>query len=569
MNDAWKFSELKYARPDLRVYQAMFEDSARRVEEATEGEEVLQTILEVDEMSRRADDLVRVALIRNTMDTKNPFYMEQQRWFDENMIYYDEAVLKFKDAVYNSAFRGYIEEMLGAEYFIDADIQRKTFSEDCIELYQKEGELATEYQAILESIEVEILGENRDLNQLKALFGHEDRSVRKEAFDALAKHLKKNEARLEEIWDGLIKVRNQIGQNLGHENYITAGYLDNRHLYYTPEDVEVFRNQVVGELVPLCEKLYKAQQERLGLDELMTYDEKAVFPGGNIHGIGNAEEMMQRTAELYHALSPETGEFIDFMLEHELIDYEDRPGKASISYGIILLAKKAPFVFTRFNGTSADFQVATGDIGEAFVRYVASNKQQIKEYYDPSTEVLETYALSMGQFAYDYAEILFGDEADKCRFYNMQDLISVIVSACLVDEFEHICYANPDLTPKERTAEWRRLEKKYMPWRKYDEEFMERGGYWYSVPHIFIYPLYYIGYSLARVHALEMKKKYAEDPKGTWQNFMELIEQGGKLNYKEIVEKAGLTPLFQEGAVKQAMSYAKEVMEEYLEKPII
>ena len=97
---------------------------------------------------------------------------------------------------------------------------------------------------------------------------------------------------------------------------------------------------------------------------------------------------------------------------------------------------------------------------------------------------------------------------------------------------------------------------------------MERGGYWYSVPHIFIYPLYYIGYSLARVHALEMKKKYAEDPKGTWQNFMELIEQGGKLNYKEIIEKAGLTPLFQEGAVKQAMSYAKEVMEEYLEKPI-
>ena len=569
MNDAWKFSELKYARPDLRVYQAMFEDSARRVEEATEGEEVLQTILEVDEMSRRADDLVRVALIRNTMDTKNPFYMEQQRWFDENMIYYDEAVLKFKDAVYNSAFRGYIEEMLGAEYFIDADIQRKTFSEDCIELYQKEGELATEYQAILESIEVEILGENRDLNQLKALFGHEDRSVRKEAFDALAKHLKKNETRLEEIWDGLIKVRNQIGQNLGHENYITAGYLDNRHLYYTPEDVEVFRNQVVEELVPLCEKLYKAQQERLGLDELMTYDEKAVFPGGNIHGIGNAEEMMQRTAELYHALSLETGEFIDFMLEHELIDYEDRPGKASISYGIILLAKKAPFVFTRFNGTSADFQVATGDIGEAFVRYVASNKQQIKEYYDPSTEVLETYALSMGQFAYDYAEILFGEEADRCRFYNMQDLISVIVSACLVDEFEHICYANPDFTPKERTAEWRRLEKKYMPWRKYDEEFMERGGYWYSVPHIFIYPLYYIGYSLARVHALEMKKKYAEDPKGTWQNFMELIEQGGKLNYKEIIEKAGLTPLFQEGAVKQAMSYAKEVMEEYLEKPII
>ena len=126
-NDVWKFSELKYARPDLKVYKDLFADAILRVEEAESGEDVMQLILEVDEMTRKADDLVRVAFIRHSMDTKDPFYDEQQRWFDENMIYYDQAVLNFREAVYNSQFKDYIEEKLGKQYFIDFEVQQKTF----------------------------------------------------------------------------------------------------------------------------------------------------------------------------------------------------------------------------------------------------------------------------------------------------------------------------------------------------------------------------------------------------------------------------------------------------------
>ena len=61
-----------------------------------------------------------------------------------------------------------------------------------------------------------------------------------------------------------------------------------------------------------------------------------------------------------------------------------------------------------------------------------------------------------------------------------------------------------------------------------------------------------------------MKKKYDANPQVTWQEFMGLMAQGGRLGYKEFVEKANLTPLFQEGAVAKAISYAKEIMESYL-----
>ena len=92
-----------------------------------------------------------------------------------------------------------------------------------------------------------------------------------------------------------------------------------------------------------------------------------------------------------------------------------------------------------------------------------------------------------------------------------------------VDEFQHICYAHPELTPKERTYQWHLLEEKYIPWRRYENDaFMERGGYWYHKLHIYLYPFYYINYTLTTMGAMEFKKKYAEDKQAAWQDYLKL-----------------------------------------------
>ena len=101
--------------------------------------------------------------------------------------------------------------------------------------------------------------------------------------------------------------------------------------------------------------------------------------------------------------------------------------------------------------------------------------------------------MSMEQFAYPYAEWFFGDQADKFRFAHLQEALTFVPFGVAVDEFQHICYAHPELTPKERTYQWHLLEEKYMPWRKYESDpFLERGGYWYHKLHIYLYPFYYI-----------------------------------------------------------------------------
>jgi len=98
-----------------------------------------------------------------------------------------------------------------------------------------------------------------------------------------------------------------------------------------------------------------------------------------------------------------------------------------------------------------------------------------------------------------------------------------------------------------------------MPWRSYeDDEFMERGGYWYHKLHIFLYPFYYINYTLTTMGAMELKKRYAQNKEETWKDYLALCKAGGSTNYLSLLKLANLSVPFEEGSVANAISYAKE-----------
>ena len=564
---SWKFSELKFPKPNLKVFQDLYADAIERVESATSGDDVMEIIFEVNELSRRTTDLLTVAFIHHTMDVTDEAYAENHRWVEENRQYFVKAAIDFREALYNSPYKEYIEERIGPMYFTKMDIDKKTFSEENVQLRQREAELGDEYQRIIASCNIDFLGEPRSFIKLQDYFFDQDREVRRAAFREFSKFLAQHEKRLEEIWNDLIDIRNQIGRNLGFDNYIPVGYLERGRLDYGQEEVAKFRKQVEDEIVPLCSKLYEAQRKRLGVDELMVYDEKIVFPQGNARPIGDEDYLMEEIVNMLHDMSPETQEFIDFIMEHELIDYEDRPNRAGIEYSTMITSRKAPFVFSHFSATAAGVSGIIGAIGHAFAAYRAARMQILEEYYSSSSDIMEIHSLSMSQFANRYADSFFGDDAKRYEFFNLQDLMTFIPFGAAVDEFQHICYSNQNLTPEERNSEWRKLEEKYMPWRKYDDDddFMNRGGYWYHKIHFFLYPLYYIEYCLATVNAMEMNRKYVTHPARAWKEFLAITDIGGSKSYLDILKLANLTPAYEDGAVEKSISYVKDVLEEYIE----
>lgn len=563
----FKFKDIQYTRPDCEAFQKLAEDNAEKIKNAVSYSEAKKIFLEFDKAESEFFDMGNIAYIRHTIDTSDEFYDKENEFLNEKTPELMPSLLAFSNAVYDSRFKPDFVAEFGEQMFAEIELRRKSFSEKNIPLLQKEARLCNEYEKIIASADILFDGKHLNLYGIMSYFENPDRNVRHDAYKAYSKFYESNEENFERIWDELIKVRTEMGKNLGFENYIPLGYMNQGRTDYDEKDVAAFREQVREELVPFCAKLYEAQAKRIGVDKVKAYDEAYLFNDGNAVPVGDDDFLIEQAREMYHDMSKETGEFVDFMLGHDLLDVKNKPKKASTGYMTGLNSIKAPFVFSCFNHTTGDVQVLTHEFGHAFAGYMAMRNQPVSTYYSESTDIAEIHSMSMEQFAYPYAEKFFGDKADKFRFSHLQEALTFVPFGVAVDEYQHIVYANPELTPKQRTAEWKKLEGKYMPWREYDDiDFFARGGWWYHKIHIFLYPFYYINYTLTTMGAMEFKKKMHEDKESAWKDYLNLCKVGGSLGYKETLKYANLSLPFEKGSVKRAVSYAEDILLSQIEK---
>lgn len=563
----FKFKDIQYTRPDCEAFQKLAEDNAEKIKNAVSYSEAKKIFLEFDKAESEFFDMGNIAYIRHTIDTSDEFYDKENEFLNEKTPELMPSLLAFSNAVYDSRFKPDFVAEFGEQMFAEIELRRKSFSEKNIPLLQKEARLCNEYEKIIASADILFDGKHLNLYGIMSYFENPDRNVRHDAYKAYSKFYESNEENFERIWDELIKVRTEMGKNLGFENYIPLGYMNQGRTDYDEKDVAAFREQVREELVPFCAKLYEAQAKRIGVDKVKAYDEAYLFNDGNAVPVGDDDFLIEQAREMYHDMSKETGEFVDFMLGHDLLDVKNKPKKASTGYMTGLNSIKAPFVFSCFNHTTGDVQVLTHEFGHAFAGYMAMRNQPVSTYYSESTDIAEIHSMSMEQFAYPYAEKFFGDKADKFRFSHLQEALTFVPFGVAVDEYQHIVYANPELTPKQRTAEWKKLEEKYMPWREYDDiDFFAKGGWWYHKIHIFLYPFYYINYTLTTMGAMEFKKKMHEDKESAWKDYLNLCKVGGSLSYKETLKYANLSLPFEKGSVKRAVSYAEDILLSQIEK---
>ena len=563
----FKFKDIQYTRPDCEAFQKLAEDNAEKIKNAVSYSEAKKIFLEFDKAESEFFDMGNIAYIRHTIDTSDEFYDKENEFLNEKTPELMPSLLAFSNAVYDSKFKPDFVAEFGEQMFAEIELRRKSFSEKNIPLLQKEARLCNEYEKIIASADILFDGKHLNLYGIMSYFENPDRNVRHDAYKAYSKFYESNEENFERIWDELIKVRTEMGKNLGFENYIPLGYMNQGRTDYDEKDVAAFREQVREELVPFCAKLYEAQAKRIGVDKVKAYDEAYLFNDGNAVPVGDDDFLIEQAREMYHDMSKETGEFVDFMLGHDLLDVKNKPKKASTGYMTGLNSIKAPFVFSCFNHTTGDVQVLTHEFGHAFAGYMAMRNQPVSTYYSESTDIAEIHSMSMEQFAYPYAEKFFGDKADKFRFSHLQEALTFVPFGVAVDEYQHIVYANPELTPKQRTAEWKKLEEKYMPWREYDDiDFFAKGGWWYHKIHIFLYPFYYINYTLTTMGAMEFKKKMHEDKESAWKDYLNLCKVGGSLGYKETLKYANLSLPFEKGSVKRAVSYAEDILLSQIEK---
>ena len=551
------FSKIEYKRPDMGAMKKKLKTLLNKLKKAKSYDEARAAYLASEKESGHLETSYVVASIRNTLDTTDKFYDGEMQFFNRALAQLMPLSKSFTETLLRSSFRAQFEQEFGKQLFTLAEIDQKTQSTKIIPDLIRQGNLENVYKKTTAACKTTFRGEEVNFYGLLKHMESPDRDERKEAYLAWAKLYEDISEKLDSQYDKLIKVRVRMAKKLGLPSYTTLGYLGMHRADYGPEEVARFREQVRTVIVPAVAKLREQQAARLGLDKLKYYDETIIFPDGNADPIGGESVLVPVAQKMYRAISPETGEFFDFLSSHGLFDLETRPGKHLGGYCTYLHDYRAPFIFSNFNGTAADVNVLTHEAGHAFAGYTAMRHQPLATYLSSTSEVNEIHSMTMEHFAYPYLKDFFGEEnAEKAKFAHLAGSLSTIPYLVSVDEFQHRVYEKPAMSAKERRAVWHDIEQKYLPWRDYDGvPFLEEGGFWMQKQHIFLYPFYYVDYALAQVCAFQFYGRMKQDHKSAWESYLTLCKAGGSKGYFNLLRLAKLDIPFEEGSVEKAVRH--------------
>lgn len=552
-----KFRDLPYTRPDLKQIQEELSEYIKGLKNADSFEEADSAFLKIQRIMESLMTQRTIAYIRHTINMKDEYYDGEISFFNSEIPKMMVLLKEVNKALVDSCFRHQIEEKYGSHMLKDAEIQQQLVNEQIVPLSIRENELKSEYSKTAATCSVEFLGENCNFYGLLKHMQSVNRSERKAAFEAWANLYESISDKLDKQYGELVKTRLQIAEKLGFKSYIDYIYLSRGRYDYNAEKVAEFREAVRTYITPICAKLFCEQAERLNLEKLEWYDESLVFPDGNANPIGTPEELTEKARLMYEEMSPETGEFFNFMTEHELFDFVTRENKHLGGYCTSMPDYKAPFIFSNFNGTSADIDVLTHEAGHAFQSFYASRRLPIQSLCGSTSEINEIHSMTMEFFAYPYMERFFGDQSDKYRYAHFTDSLKTIPYLVSVDEFQHRVFENPGSTSSDWRRYWKQIEEKYMPWRSYDgNAFLEGGGFWMQKQHIFLYPFYYIDYALAQLGAFSLYRMQTEGG-DAWSSYLKLCSMGGMYGYFETLKHAGIPMPLDAGTVKATAVFAE------------
>jgi len=552
VNKLEKFSEFEYKRPDPEATIKAINEVVLRIKMAKSLEEVKTAFEDYHKISMEFNNATNISYIRHSMDTRDEFYKSEKEFTDEYGPIVGEKSLEVEKQLLKSAFRNELEAEYGKLLFVKMENNIKSIDEKVISLMQEENTLCSKYNQICASAQIPFEGGIYTISQLRPFKLSSDRNLRRKAYVAEGQFYESYGRELDELFDKLVKNRTAQAHAMGMEDFTELGNIRMGRIGYSKEDLVNYRKQVVDDLVPAASEIISLQQKRIGIKNWKGYDNTLVFADGNPTPKGTPEEILASGQKMYHGLSKETADFIDEMMERDLFDVLSSEGKEQGGYCSYIEKQKCSFIFANFNGTAGDVDVLTHEAGHAFAGYRSFKKNLIPEYFTPSAEACEVHSIAMEYLTEDFHELFFKEDTKKYELMHKERGITFIPSACLADEFQYRVYENPNWTPEERHAEWRRLEKIYQPHLTDFEDipFYGRGARWQSVLHIMVLPFYYVDYALAQTVALQLWAEHLQDKEAAWKRYIAFVEQAGTKTFTKLVTDVNLKSPFEEGCIK-------------------
>ncbi|GAB1422399.1 M3 family oligoendopeptidase [Anaerolineales bacterium] len=430
-------------------------------------------------------------------------------------------------------------------------------------------ELSLQYDKISGAQSVEWNGEERTLAKMKLVQLNKERDVREKAWRSTAIRTLQDRESLNDLWQKLLTLRTEIARNADKANYREYAWQERGRFDYSPEDAQSFFHAIEEVVVPAAERLYERKRKALGVETLRPWDlEVETSEASALHPFEKADELIAVTSTIFNKIDPQLGAYFDTMRDENLLDLDNRKGKAPGGYCTDFPVVERPFIFMNAVGLHDDVQTMLHESGHAFHAFECMKLDYVQQM-DIPMEFAEVASMSMELIAAPYLEKSEGgfyDEADaaRARIEHLEGLIRFWPYMAVVSSFQHWVYTHEGdaIDPQQCDAKWAELWSLFMKGIDWTglEDWVNTG--WHRKLHIFHLPFYYIEYGLAQLGAVQIWANSLKDHRQALEAYIAALQLGNTATLPQLFETAGAKFAFDSETLGTAVDLIERTIEE-------
>ena len=443
------------------------------------------------------------------------------------------------------------------------------FREENLPLLTQEHKLANEYDRIVGAQTVEWQYKEYTVSQMRPFLQSPDRALREEVWRLTAERQLKDRGPLSALWEQLLTLRQRIAANAGKPDYRAFRWQQMGRFDYTPADCRAFHKAIEEVVVPAAAAVLEKRRQRLGVDRLRPWDlDVDPLARPPLRPFRNVEELKAKSEAIFQHVDPQLGAYYHTMREENLLDLENRKGKAPGGYCTAFPVSRRPFIFMNAVGVHDDVQTMLHESGHAFHVFESQALPYIHQR-DVPMEFAEVASMSMELLASPYLARDFGGfytppEAARARIEHLERSLLFWPYMAVVDAFQHWVYEHPEEAADPAACDriWGGLWDRFMPvtdWRGLED--VKVSG-WMRKLHIFQLPFYYVEYGLAQLGAVQVWGNALEDQAAAVAAYRKALALGGTVTLPELYAAAGAKFAMDAATLRRAVDLMMRVIEE-------
>ncbi|MHC4213458.1 MAG: M3 family metallopeptidase, partial [Planctomycetota bacterium] len=272
--------------------------------------------------------------IRMTCQTDDPIRAQAYKSFIKTVQPAMKPLADQLDRKYLDAGKSFALDEKRYEVYdrgVRADVE--LFRKANVALQTKEKLLSQEYQTVCGAMTVTFQGQEYTLPQMRKFLEQTDRSVRESAWRARAKRYLQDAARLDEIFNKMLGLRQQIAANAGFENYRDYKFREYHRFDYTADDCRKYHAAVEKLVVPVLARIYEKRKTEMNLSSLRPWDLNVDALGRDpLRPFETIDKYLKGAKEVFSRIDSELGGQFQEMIDLGLLDVGSRKGKAPGGY---------------------------------------------------------------------------------------------------------------------------------------------------------------------------------------------------------------------------------------------